>query len=204
MLLYYKVNYSSCVRIGLVVAALAGGPAFSQDAVRLRNGRVLSGELAVDEKDDEGFSVTSWDNGAVLRVLWSQVSEAENAAAVRDTNKPNVLLRPVFQDLLDLASTSSTVLRNLLESLGDLVRAVDLIAGFMTVMANELDEISKKGIDDDMSRRHWKIMASKGEMTESRPSQKVVEKIAAWLAGTEPWRTGRCEMGHANFLLDCC
>src|SRR5258707_2769168 len=45
------------------------------------------------------LQLADWDTGAVS----PEVSETENAAAVRDTNKPNVLLRPVFQDVLDLA-----------------------------------------------------------------------------------------------------
>src|SRR5258708_37514304 len=45
------------------------------------------------------LQLADWDTGAVS----PEVSETENAAAVRGTNKPNVLLRPVFQDFLDLA-----------------------------------------------------------------------------------------------------
>src|SRR5580700_4315769 len=48
------------------------------------------------------LQLADWDTGAV----GPKVSETENAAAVRDTNKPNVILRPVFQDFLDFASGS--------------------------------------------------------------------------------------------------
>ena len=63
---------------------------------------------------------------------------------------------------LALASTSSTVLKGLLESLGNLLQAVDSIAGFMTVMTNELDELGKTGINEDLAKMHWKIMTRKG------------------------------------------
>jgi tetratricopeptide (TPR) repeat protein len=84
--------------IALLLPLLAAAPSFvpssavaaggEQDAVRLRNGRVISGEVAVDEKDDEGFTVSCWDTGVVLRVLWSQVSETERNRLLRRTPEP--------------------------------------------------------------------------------------------------------------------
>src|SRR5688572_7642452 len=67
---------------------LAAVPAFAQDAVRLRSGRVLSGEIAVDPKDADGFSVTCWNTGAALRILWSQVPPEERDRLLRREPEP--------------------------------------------------------------------------------------------------------------------
>ncbi|HVE41731.1 MAG TPA: hypothetical protein VNM14_17700 [Planctomycetota bacterium] len=74
--------------LGTVLSLAAAAPALAQDAVRLRNGRVLSGELAIDENDAEGFSVTRWDTGTVLRILWTQVSDAERDRLLRRQPDP--------------------------------------------------------------------------------------------------------------------
>jgi hypothetical protein len=134
-------------------------------------------EQSVEKISARGFGAASIAQGAF--------GAAEAALAVAEFTSPVPVAVPValvalglgslfyavsligdFQQATNnvkVVSASSTVLKGLLESLGDLLQAVDLIAGFMAVMANELDEISKTGIDEDMSKRHWKIMTKKGQ-----------------------------------------
>jgi hypothetical protein len=60
--------------LGLV--ALAATPA-EEDAVRLKNGRVLAGKMVIEESDKEGFKVRTWDSEATVYVKWTQIPEAE-------------------------------------------------------------------------------------------------------------------------------
>lgn len=65
----------AAVAIVLGLAALAAGP--EEDAVRLKNGRVLSGKMIIEDSDKEGFKVRSWDSDATVYVKWTQIPDAE-------------------------------------------------------------------------------------------------------------------------------
>lgn len=61
--------------ICLGLAALAAGP--EEDAVRLKNGRVLAGKMIIEEADKDGFKVKSWESDATIYVKWTQIPDAE-------------------------------------------------------------------------------------------------------------------------------
>lgn len=74
-------------------AAAAGGS--EQDAVKLKNGRVLTGIVVLEEANKEGFSVQRWDTGGTVFVRWSQITEAERARLsnrVAEVKIPGVML----------------------------------------------------------------------------------------------------------------
>ncbi|HLF92805.1 MAG TPA: hypothetical protein VJB14_05045 [Planctomycetota bacterium] len=51
--------------------------AAAQDVVRLKNGRMVAGSLAIEESDKEGFKLQRWDTGATLYVRWAQITDTE-------------------------------------------------------------------------------------------------------------------------------
>lgn len=65
----------------LALAALAASAA-AQDVVRLRNGRVLAGEIAVKDPA-AGFSITLWETGGTLEVPWELITEDEKRRLTR-------------------------------------------------------------------------------------------------------------------------
>jgi hypothetical protein len=66
-------------RLALALLAIVPATALAsgEDAVRLKNGRYLSGSVSVDEGDKEGFKVRLWETGSTLYVKWSQIPDAE-------------------------------------------------------------------------------------------------------------------------------
>jgi len=64
---------AAAVAAGLL--ALAASP--EEDAVRLKNGRVLAGRMIIEDGDKDGFKVRSWDSDATVYVKWTQIPEAE-------------------------------------------------------------------------------------------------------------------------------
>jgi len=77
-------------RLGAIVfALLASGPAWSQDAVRLRSGRELSGDIVIDSKDPDSFSIRIWDTGALLRILWTQIPDSEKDRLLQRQPEPS-------------------------------------------------------------------------------------------------------------------
>lgn len=63
---------------GMLAFSFAAGAA-AEDGVRLRNGKYLSGTVSLKEEDKEGFEIQKWDGSGAIRVLWSQIPEAEKA-----------------------------------------------------------------------------------------------------------------------------
>ncbi len=61
--------------LSLVFALSAAAAA--QDVVRLKNGRMVAGTLAIEESDKEGFKLQRWDTGATLYVRWAQIADTE-------------------------------------------------------------------------------------------------------------------------------
>jgi tetratricopeptide (TPR) repeat protein len=77
----------------LALPAMAGGT--EQDAVKLKNGRVLSGIVLLDDANREGFTVQRWDTGGTVFVRWSQITDLEHARLsnrVTDIKVPGVML----------------------------------------------------------------------------------------------------------------
>jgi hypothetical protein len=66
--------------------------AFAQDAVRLKNGRLLAGEVALKADDPEGFTVALWETGGVVRVRWDQISAEERRRLTKTEAAPPVPL----------------------------------------------------------------------------------------------------------------
>lgn len=60
-----------------LLLSLTALPAAAQDVVRLRSGRLLSGVIAVDPADKDGFRLTRWDTGGIVYVRWTQLPEIE-------------------------------------------------------------------------------------------------------------------------------
>ncbi|HEX7897714.1 MAG TPA: hypothetical protein VF950_08125 [Planctomycetota bacterium] len=64
---------AAAVAVGLL--ALAASP--EEDAVRMKNGRVLAGKMIIEDSDKDGFKVRSWDSDATVYVKWTQIPDAE-------------------------------------------------------------------------------------------------------------------------------
>ncbi len=62
----------------LAVSVFASDAA-AQDGVRLRNGKFLSGAIALKEEDKEGFEIQRWDGAGSVYVRWAQIPEVEKA-----------------------------------------------------------------------------------------------------------------------------
>lgn len=65
---------------GILAVLLLASPALAgsdQDTVRLKNGRILTGTVLLDETNKEGFSVQRWDTGGVVFVRWTQITDLE-------------------------------------------------------------------------------------------------------------------------------
>jgi tetratricopeptide (TPR) repeat protein len=77
----------------LALPAMAGGT--EQDTVKLKNGRVLSGIVLLDDANREGFTVQRWDTGGTVFVRWTQITDLEHARLsnrVADIKLPGVML----------------------------------------------------------------------------------------------------------------
>jgi hypothetical protein len=69
--------------LALIALLLAPSLASAQDVVRLKNGRVLAGEIAASADDAEGFTITLWESGAKLKLPWELVSADEKRRLTR-------------------------------------------------------------------------------------------------------------------------
>jgi tetratricopeptide (TPR) repeat protein len=61
---------------------LLASPAFAgsdQDTVRLKSGRILTGIVALDDTNKEGFTVQRWDTGGTVFVHWNQITDLERS-----------------------------------------------------------------------------------------------------------------------------
>lgn len=71
------------VLVALLVSGLALPPGTAavpdEDAVQLKNGRILAGAVKVDPANPDGFTVERWDPEGTVFVRWSQISAAERA-----------------------------------------------------------------------------------------------------------------------------
>lgn len=91
-----------------IVVALALPGLASEDAVRLKNGRVLSGKILLDESDKDGFKVRLWDGDGVIPVKWSQIPEAEKnrlLGRTPDVAAPAAGLVPMIDGIFIVTST---------------------------------------------------------------------------------------------------
>lgn len=61
----------------LLLAAFSLNPAYTQDVVRLKNGRTLSGTILEEGDRRAGLRIRLWETGGTISVAWEQIPEAE-------------------------------------------------------------------------------------------------------------------------------
>jgi hypothetical protein len=86
-------------------------PASTQEAVRLKSGKFVAGDVAVDESDKEGFKVQLWETGATVFVKWSQIPDAERNRLLKRTPDATAASGPAVNliDGIRLFTTSRDV-----------------------------------------------------------------------------------------------
>ena len=98
--------------VAIVLALALPGLGASEDAVRLKNGRVLSGQIVIDESDKDGFKVRLWDGDGVIPVKWSQIPEAEKnrlLGRTPDVASPAAGLIPMIDGIYIVTSTREVI-----------------------------------------------------------------------------------------------
>jgi hypothetical protein len=74
----------------------------------------------------------------------------------------------------DAAEKNAAIIHRLTDSVQDLCEAVELVASFVTMMADELEGLSRIGVDDHFKKIHWIKM--------TRKSNNLVESCKAFIA----------------------
>lgn len=74
----------------LLALVLIAAPALAQDIVRLKNGRILTGEVVISDADPDAFTLKLWETGGQVRIRWDQLGADEKRRLAKEDEMPPV------------------------------------------------------------------------------------------------------------------
>lgn len=83
------------MRTALALVLIAA-PALAQDVVRLKNGRLLAGEITMSDADPDAFTLKLWETGGEVRIRWDQLGDDEERRLKNEEEVPSVEMIPAL------------------------------------------------------------------------------------------------------------